>query len=93
MAELLAGKSWALLLEPLRHVGKPEFSAVFFRRNTTQVRNPGGLWDESMKLYPATGGVPAQSVILWQWPGGGKVKFAPWSTKAASWIGKARRFR
>ena len=23
------GKSWALLLEPLRHVGKPEFSAVF----------------------------------------------------------------
>jgi len=49
---------------------------VFFRRNTTQVRNPGGLWDESMKLYPATGGVPAQSVILWQWPGGGKVKFA-----------------
>ena len=70
------GKSWALLLEPLRHVSKPEFSAVFFRRNTTQVRNPGGLWDESMKLYPATGGVPAQSVILWQWPGGGKVKFA-----------------
>ena len=49
---------------------------MFFRRNTTQVRNPGGLWDESMKLYPATGGVPAQSVILWQWPGGGKVKFA-----------------
>ena len=53
----------------------------------------GGLWDESMKLYPATGGVPAQSVILWQWPGGGKVKFAHLEHEAASWIGKARRFR
>ena len=70
------GKSWALLLEPLRHVGKPEFSAVVFRRNTTQVRNPGGLWDESIKLYPEAGGKPAQSVLIWQWQSGAKVKFA-----------------
>ena len=53
------GKSWGLLLEPLRHVTKnKEFSSVFFRRNTTQVRNPGGLWDESAKLYPMAYGQP-----------------------------------
>lgn len=71
------GKSWALLLEPLRHVTtNPEFSAVFFRRNTVQVRNPGGLWDESAKLYPIAGGSPVQHVLEWKWAKGGRVKFA-----------------
>lgn len=52
-----SGKTWGVLLEPLRHVTEtPDFYAVFFRRNTTHIRNPGGLWDASMKLYPLTGG-------------------------------------
>lgn len=70
-----SGKSWAVLLEPLRHVTRnTEFSAVFFRRNTTHIRNPGGLWDESMKLYPLAGGVPVANVLEWRWPKGGKIK-------------------
>ena len=70
-----SGKSWAVLLEPLRHVTtNKEFSAVFFRRNTTHIRNPGGLWDESMKLYPYAGGTPVANVLEWRWPKGGKVK-------------------
>lgn len=71
------GKSWALLLEPLRHVTRnSEFAAVIFRRNTVQVRNPGGLWDESEKLYQHAGGSPRQHELEWKWPGGGKVKFS-----------------
>lgn len=71
------GKSYGMLLEPLRHVTtNKEFFAVFFRRNTTQVRNPGGLWDESMKLYPFAGGQPVQSILEWRWPKGGKIKMA-----------------
>src|SRR5881398_2975509 len=72
------GKSYALLLEPLRYaVTNPQFSAVFFRRTTVQVRNPGGLWDESMKLYPHMGAKPLQSPSLeWRFPRGGKIKFA-----------------
>lgn len=72
------GKSWALLLEPLRHVtARPGFYAVFFRRNLTQVRNPGGLWDESAKLYPFAGGAPLKTPTMrWEWPGGGSVTFA-----------------
>ena len=70
-----AGKTFAMLLEPLRHVvGQPEFSAVFFRRNTTHIRNPGGLWDESLLMYPATGGVPSTHSLEWRWPKGGKIK-------------------
>jgi predicted phage terminase large subunit-like protein len=72
-----AGKSWAVLLEPLRHVTKvKDFAAVFFRRNTTQIKNPGGLWDASMKLYPQAGGRPIANVAEWKWKTGGKIKMA-----------------
>jgi predicted phage terminase large subunit-like protein len=72
-----AGKTWATLLEPLRHVtNNPEFACVIFRRNMPQIKNPGGLWDESMKLYPLCGGVPVSSISEWNWPEGGKLKFA-----------------
>jgi len=38
------GKTVGLLLEPLRHVSRvPNFTAVFFRRTTPQITNPGGL--------------------------------------------------
>jgi hypothetical protein len=71
------GKSWALLFEPLRHAtNNQEFGAVIFRRNATQVKNQGGLWDESMKLYPAAGGQPTVHTLQWSFPGGGTVKFA-----------------
>lgn len=70
------GKSFALLLEPLRHVRNPQFNAVIFRRTSVQVRNPGGLWDESMKLYPLCGATPREYVLEWQFPSGATVKFA-----------------
>jgi predicted phage terminase large subunit-like protein len=70
------GKSWALLLEPLRHKDVPGFTCVLFRRTTTQVRNPGGLWDESAKVYPLVGGQPVQHALEWRWPSGAKVKMA-----------------
>ena len=72
-----SGKSWGVLLEPIRHVvTNPEFASVFFRRNLTQIKNPGGLWDESVKLYPLCGGQPVAHVSEWRWPKGGKIKFA-----------------
>lgn len=72
-----AGKTWAVLLEPLRHVTtNAEFSALFFRSTTVQIRNPGGLWDESRKVYPLAHGSPNSSLLEWKWPGGGKVKMS-----------------
>ena len=70
------GKSFALLLEPLRHVRNPQFNAVIFRRTSVQVRNPGGLWDESMKLYPLAGAAPREYMLEWEFPSGATVKFA-----------------
>lgn len=70
------GKTWALQVEPLRHINKNSFSAVVFRRNATQVTNPGGLWDESLQLYPAFGATARQDRLEWTFPTGAKVKFA-----------------
>jgi predicted phage terminase large subunit-like protein len=69
------GKTWALLIEPLRHIENPGFGAVFFRRTTVQVRNEGGLWDESHKLYAEIGGVPRKSALAWRFPSGASVSF------------------
>jgi predicted phage terminase large subunit-like protein len=41
-----------------------------------QVRNPGGLWDESCKIYPAAHGQPFAAALEWRFPSGAKVKFA-----------------
>ncbi len=65
-----------MLFEALRYVEKTGFSAAIFRRNTVQIRNPGGLWDESAKLYPARGGKPFSAVLEWRFPSGAKIKFA-----------------
>ena len=70
------GKTWALLMEPLRHIHNPQFGAVFFRRTTVQIRNEGGLWDESQILYPKLGADPKEHELWWRFPGGASVSFA-----------------
>lgn len=64
------GKSWGLLIEALRHIHNPNFNATFFRRTFPQIRNPGGLWDASMELYPLIGAKPKESDLKWIYPGG-----------------------
>lgn len=70
------GKTFALLLECLRWVKKASFSAVIFRRTSTQVRNSGGLWDTSVTIYPLVSGYPRESRLEWAFPSGAKVSFA-----------------
>jgi hypothetical protein len=47
------GETFAELLECSRHVHVPGFGAVIFRRTTPQIRNEGGLWDESLTAVSA----------------------------------------
>jgi predicted phage terminase large subunit-like protein len=70
------GKSWGLLLEPLRHCHNPEFSCVIFRRTSPQIRNPGGLWDESSKLYPFVNAKSRESILEWCFPSGALIKLS-----------------
>lgn len=57
------GKTWALLYEGARHADIKGFTGIIFRRNTVQVGNPGGLWDESMKMYPSFKARPIQQTL------------------------------
>lgn len=70
------GKSFGLLMEPLRHIGNSEFGAVVFRRTAVQVRNEGGLWDTSEEIYPHVGAVGTAYNLRWTFPSGAKVSFA-----------------
>jgi predicted phage terminase large subunit-like protein len=71
------GKTVGLILEPLRYASRvPGFTAVFFRRTTPQITNPGGLWDETQHFYPRLGGIPHLRAHEWRWPRGGKIKFS-----------------
>ena len=70
------GKTWALLLEDLRHIHNPGFGSVTFRRSTVQIRNEGGLWDESNNLYPLVGAEPKEHVLTWKFPSGASASFA-----------------
>jgi predicted phage terminase large subunit-like protein len=69
------GKSWAMLVEPLRHIHRPGFHALILRKTTQQVRNQGGLWDQSQDLYRILGGRPREHTLEWRFPSGATVKF------------------
>ena len=55
------GKTYALLLECLRHVDNPDFGAVVFRRQSNQITNEGGLWDTANNMYIPLGAMPKLS--------------------------------
>lgn len=63
-----AGKTFAMLMAPLRYRDVPNYGAVIFRRTVPQITNKGGLWDSSFKIYPWLSGIPKQHRLEWQWP-------------------------
>ena len=73
-----SGKSYALLLECIRHINSIKgFGAVVFRRTYPEVKNKGGLWDTSLLMFPYAGGTPKESDLSWVFaPHGNSIKFA-----------------
>lgn len=60
------GKTFALLLESVRHTRRRGFGAVIFRRTYPQIMAEGGLWDESANIYPWAGGTPLVGSVEWR---------------------------
>jgi predicted phage terminase large subunit-like protein len=71
------GKTWAILMEALRHIKNPRFNATYFRRTYPQIKNPGGLWDASMELWPYVGAEARPSAMKWLFPAGGYAVMRP----------------
>lgn len=70
-----SGKTFSLLLEPLRHKDNPKFAGVIFRRTTPQIRNEGGLWQTSLEMYSAMDATPSETMLLWTFRKGARLKF------------------
>lgn len=72
------GKTYALLLEGLRHISNSGFGAVIFRRQSIQITQEGGLWDSSFEAYGSIrGAVPKTSPRRhWRFRSGSRVSFA-----------------
>lgn len=45
-----AGKSYALILEVMKHVGDPHFRCGIFRKNRANILCLGGLWEELLQV-------------------------------------------
>lgn len=70
------GKTYALLLDPVRFLRTPGYGAVIFRRRYPDITAEGGLWDESWNLYPHAGGKAVESPSpQWTFPSGATVSF------------------
>lgn len=73
-----SGKSLAILLD----FAKPEllenkhYKAVIFRRTYPEIRNEGGLWDESGIWYSQLGAIANDTRLLWKFPQGSSIRFS-----------------
>lgn len=68
------GKTYAILLDFLRHFHNENAGAVYFRRTYPQIRNEGGLWDTAGELFTKVGARPRGDEFLF--PKGPKIKFS-----------------
>lgn len=71
------GKTFALLLECLRHIDNKHFEAVIFRQSRPQIMSAGGLYATSQEIYPHLGATSVLTPnIQWRFPSGAKITFA-----------------
>lgn len=75
------GKTFSLLLEPLRHKDVKGFGTVCFRRTSPQITAEGALWDTSEQIYTQVPGAKARrSTLEWEFYNNGnqtsKLKFS-----------------
>lgn len=70
------GKTYSLLMEPLRNIGNKDFGAVILRRTMSEITKEGGLWDEAGDMYSLFGAVPNSADHYYKFSSGAKVSFA-----------------
>jgi hypothetical protein len=70
------GKTFDLLRAPTKHIDNPGFGAVIFRRTMKQVKDEGGIWDQSEDLYSLGSGKANLTERFWQFPSGATIQFA-----------------
>lgn len=59
------GKTFGLLMDPLKHHRRRGFTCVTFRRERTQITEAGSLWDASLNVYSKFGAIPNIANLKW----------------------------
>lgn len=86
------GKSYGLLIEPLRYKNNKRFGAVIFRHEYKQIFNQGGLWDTSNDVYGDIKGADGRySAGMWKFKNGMTVAFDYITEMMICRNGKVRR--
>jgi predicted phage terminase large subunit-like protein len=67
------GKSEALLIDALKYVERPDYSAILFRRTFPELEK--SLIERARLYYPHTGAKYNEQKKVWRFPGGAKVWF------------------
>lgn len=74
-----SGKSLAILLDFAKAelLDRKHYKGVIFRRTYPEIRNEGGLWDESGLWYSQlVGAIANDSRLLWKFPQGSTIRFS-----------------
>lgn len=61
------GKTFAILMDPLRYKDVRGYRSVIFRKNYTQITASGGLWDESLSMYGDISGARSTKSPKYNW--------------------------
>jgi predicted phage terminase large subunit-like protein len=70
------GKTWLTMLRFAVHADQyPGYAAIIFRREMPMVTQGGGLWEESMGLYPIWGAKPNTANFSWRFPRRSLIQF------------------
>jgi len=72
------GKSYAILIESLRYINDPHYTGIIFRRKSTEITTPGGLWDTAQNIYSSIN-IKAEMTnhnLTATFPSGAKIKFS-----------------
>lgn len=85
------GKTFGLLMEPLRYMNVRGYNAAIFRREYTQITSPGGLWETSHAIYGRVLGAQTRKTpkLHWRFRSGATVTFAHinYESEVQSWQG------
>lgn len=83
------GKTFSLIIDPLRYKHVPGFGSVLFRRTMPEITREGGMWDEVKNIYPMFGATANQVEHKWTFPSGAKITLAglQYSNDLKSWRG------
>jgi len=69
------GKSYAILLDPLRNIQK-KMGAIFFRKTYPMIMNLDGLWDKAEEIYGLCGAIPKPQLHEWKFKQGLRCRFS-----------------